>query len=135
MPFSPIRNGYSSIPWRLPRYCTMRTRLVEICSVTRSSSSRTQSATYSSNPYRVSIPSPRSPRDIGGEAAILEPAEKTPQLDAGNRLVLEDGKQDFDGVEHHALALTVYTALDSRTKRPCRSYSPDSSISLRSMKT
>ena len=39
----------------------MRSRRVEVCSVTRWSSTITQSETYSSMPWRVSVPSPRSP--------------------------------------------------------------------------
>ena len=61
MPRSSIRNGYSFVPCRLPRYLTIRSRRVEICSLTRWSSRITQSETYSSRPCRVSVPSPRSP--------------------------------------------------------------------------
>ena len=61
MPCSSIRNGYSLVPWAVPRYLTMRRRRVEIWSVTRWSSKITQSETYSSRPWRVSVPSPRSP--------------------------------------------------------------------------
>ena len=33
MPSSSIRNGYSLVPWAEPRYLTIRSRRVEICSV------------------------------------------------------------------------------------------------------
>ena len=61
MPFSSIRKGYSLVPWAVPRYLTMRSLRVESCSVTRWSRTMTQSETYSSRPWRVSVPSPRSP--------------------------------------------------------------------------
>ena len=60
-PSSSIRNGYSLVPCAEPRYFTIRSRRVEICSVTRWSSTITASETYSSSPWRVKVPSPRSP--------------------------------------------------------------------------
>ncbi len=56
-----MRNGYSLVPCSEPRYLRIRSRRVEVCSVTRWSSTITQSETYSSMPWRVSVPSPRSP--------------------------------------------------------------------------
>lgn len=50
MPPSSIRNGYSLVPWLEPRYLTMRSRRVDMFSLTRWSSMMTQSATYSSSP-------------------------------------------------------------------------------------
>src|SRR5579859_2459688 len=50
IPLSSIRNGYSLVPWEEPRYFITRRRRVEICSLTRWSSTITQSATYSSSP-------------------------------------------------------------------------------------
>ena len=61
MPLSPIRNGYSFVPCSDPRYFSTRSRRVDVCSMTRWSSTITQSETYSSMPCRVSEPSPRSP--------------------------------------------------------------------------
>eukprot|EP01085_Mycamoeba_gemmipara_P000153 Mycagemm_TRINITY_DN9805_c0_g1::TRINITY_DN9805_c0_g1_i1::g.153::m.153 type:complete len:105 gc:universal TRINITY_DN9805_c0_g1_i1:488-174(-) len=61
MPLWSIRNGYSLVPWNDPRYLIMRSRRVEILLVTLWSSRITQSETYSSNPCRVSEPSPFSP--------------------------------------------------------------------------
>ena len=61
IPDSPMRNGYSLVPCSEPRYFRMRSRRVDVCSVTRWSSTITQSDTYSSMPWRVSVPSPRSP--------------------------------------------------------------------------
>ena len=58
---SPMRNGYSFVPCSEPRYLRIRSRRVEVCSVTRWSRTITQSETYSSMPWRVSVPSPRSP--------------------------------------------------------------------------
>ena len=49
-PGSPIRNGYSLVPCSEPRYLRTRRRRVEVCSVTRWSSTITQSDTYSSMP-------------------------------------------------------------------------------------
>ena len=61
MPSSSMRNGYSLVPCAEPRYFTTRNRRVVIWSCTRLSSSTTQSDTYSSRPWRVNCPSPRSP--------------------------------------------------------------------------
>ena len=61
MPLSSMRNGYSLVPWSEPRYFTTRRRRVEVCSVIRWSRKITQSETYSSRPWRVSVPSPFSP--------------------------------------------------------------------------
>ena len=61
IPSSSIRNGYSFVPWADPRYLTMRSLRVETWSMTRLSRRMTQSETYSSSPWRVSVPSPRSP--------------------------------------------------------------------------
>src|SRR5665811_85128 len=61
IPSSSIRNVYSLVPWVEPRYLTTRKRREEVCSLTRWSSTITQSETYSSEPWRVSVPSPRSP--------------------------------------------------------------------------
>ena len=64
MPFSSIRKGYSLVPWVLPRYLMICSLRVEICSLVRWSSKMTQSETYSSKPWRVKVPSPRSPVTI-----------------------------------------------------------------------
>ena len=56
-----MRNGYSLVPCREPRYLSTRSRRVEVWPWTRWSSTMTQSETYSSIPLRVSDPSPRSP--------------------------------------------------------------------------
>ena len=49
-PDSPIRNGYSLVPCSEPRYLRIRSRRVEVCSITRWSRTITQSETYSSMP-------------------------------------------------------------------------------------
>ena len=61
IPRSVMRNGYSFVPWVDPRYFRIRSRRVEISSVTRWSSRITQSETYSSMPCRVSWSRPGSP--------------------------------------------------------------------------
>ena len=68
MPSSSIRNGYSLVPCVVPRYLTMRSRRVETWSRTRWSSRITQSETYSSRPWRVSVPVAALAGDDGGDA-------------------------------------------------------------------
>ena len=59
-PFSPMRKGYSLVPWADPRYLTTRRRRVETWFSSRWSRRITQSETYSSRPCRVRAPWPRS---------------------------------------------------------------------------
>ena len=96
MPSSSIRNGYSFVPCVVPRYFTIRSRRVEICSVTRWSRKITQSETYSSRPWRVSVPSPRSPVMTAVTPSVLEPAEQPPQLGAQDGRVGEPAEQRLD---------------------------------------
>ena len=60
-PVSVIRKGNSLVACAEPRYFATRSRRVETSSVTRWSSTTTQSDTYSSMPWRVSVSTPRSP--------------------------------------------------------------------------
>ena len=60
-PGASMRKGYSLVPCVEPRYLTTRMRRVKTVSITRLSSRITQSETYSSRPWRVRVPSPRSP--------------------------------------------------------------------------
>ena len=40
--------------------------------------------------------------DDGGDAALLQPGEQTPQLGAQDAGIAESGKERLDGVEHDA---------------------------------
>ena len=91
------------MPCSEPRYFTTRKRRVAIWSTTRWSSRITQSATYSSSPCRVRVPSPRSAVMTAVTPLSFEPAEEPAQLRAQDRLVGQAGKQRLDRVEHHAL--------------------------------
>ena len=99
MPCSSMRNGYSFVPWAEPRYLTTRRRRVEICSWTRWSSRMTQSETYSSRPWRVSVPSPRSPVMMAVTPLSLSQLEQPAQFGAQDRLVRQAAEQRLDGVQ------------------------------------
>ncbi len=103
MPRSSIRNGYSLVPWTLPRYLTMRRRRVETWSSTRWSSRMTQSETYSSSPWRVSVPSPRSP--VMTAVTPLSLSQRNSRRSSARRIAWfrQAAEERLDGVEHHAL--------------------------------
>ena len=86
-----------------PRYFTTRRRRVEIWSLTRWSSRITQSETYSSRPWRVSVAVAALAGDDGGHALVLEPAEQAAQLGAQDGVVGQAGEQRLERVQHHAL--------------------------------
>ncbi len=129
MPDSPIRNGYSLVPCSDPRYLRIRRRLVEVCAVTRWSSTMTQSETYSSMPERVSLPSPRSPvitavtpRSFSQPNRRRSSARSTPVFsNAPNRVSIVSTTT--------RLAPTSSIAAPRRRNSPSRSQSPASSIS------
>ena len=73
--------------------------------------------------------------DDGGDALVLEPAEQPAQLGAQDGLVGQAGEERLDRVQHHALGADGVDRVPRRTNSPSRSYSPVSSISLRSMWT
>ena len=102
-PRSSMRNGYSLVPWDEPRYLTTRSRRVETCSLTRWSSRITQSETYSSSPWRVSCPSPRSPVITAVTPWSL--SQRNSRRSSARRIawLLKPGEQRLDGVEHHPL--------------------------------
>ena len=103
IPRRSIRNGYSLVPWLEPRYFTMRSRRVEIWSLTRWSSKMTQSETYSSSPCRVSVSVPRSPVMTAVMPRVLQPREQPAQLGAQHAGVAQPGEQRLDRVEDDAL--------------------------------
>ena len=74
--------------------------------------------------------------DDGRDALVLEPAEQPAQLGAQDRLVGQPGEERLDGVQHDPLGPDLHrSSQPRRTNSPSRSYSPVSSISLRSMWT
>ena len=52
-------------------------------------------------PWRVRVPSPRSPVINGGDALVLQPAEEAAQLGAQDELVGEPREQGLHRVQHH----------------------------------
>ena len=98
-----MRAGYSLVPCAEPRYLTIRSRRVAIWSLTRWSRKITQSLTYSSRPWRVSVLLALLAGDDGGDALVLEPAEEPAQLGAQDGLVGQAGEERLEGVEHDAL--------------------------------
>ena len=103
MPSSSIRNGYSLVPCAVPRYLTTRSRRVETWSVTRWSSRITQSETYSSRPWRVSVPSPRSP--VMTAVTPLSLSQRNSRRSSARRIASfgQAAEERLDGVEHDAL--------------------------------
>ena len=99
MPSLLIRNGYSSVPWMLPRYLTMRSRRVAIWFMTRWSSVMTQSATYSSSPYLVIVRSPRSPVTTAVTPRSLSQRKSLAELRPEDRLVGKAGEEGFERVD------------------------------------
>jgi hypothetical protein len=79
-PFSPIRKGYSFVPCSVPRYFRMRSRRVEVCWMTRWSSTITQSETYSSMPEPGEGAFAALDGKDGRDAAFLQPAEQPAQF-------------------------------------------------------
>ena len=113
----------------------MRSRRVETCSFTRWSSRITQSDTYSSSPWRVSCPSPRSPvittdtpRSLRKRNSRRSSARRIASL-----LKLENSDSMVSSTTR--FAPTDWMAKSRRRNSPSRSYSPLSSISLRSIST
>src|SRR5690349_2072207 len=101
IPSSSIRNGYSFVPCAAPRNLTIRRRRVEIWVSTRWSSTITQSETYSSLAGDRSVAALAC--DDGGDALVLEPAEKAPELRAEDGAVLEAGEEGLQRIQHDAL--------------------------------
>ncbi len=95
MPFSSIRNGYSFVPWVEPRYLTTRKRREETCSLTRWSSTMTQSETYSSSPWRVSVAFAAFAGDDGGHAFVFQPAKEAAQFRAQDERIGQAGEERF----------------------------------------
>ena len=116
--------GTRCVPCVEPRYLTTRRRRVETWSSTRWSSEITQSETYSSRPWRVRVPSPRSPvmtavtpRSLSQRnrrrssarrsAALVKPANSTSSVSRTTRLAPIDVDRE---VEAHEQALEVVVA-------------------------
>ena len=101
-PRAEIRNGNSLVPCTDPRYLTTRSRRVEISSVTRWSSTITQSVTYSSIPCRVRLLSPRSPVTMA--VTPRSSSQRASRLSSrpDSRVVAERAEQHLDGVQHDA---------------------------------
>ena len=136
MPCSSMRNGYSFVPWVEPRYLTMRRRRVEISSRMRWSSRITQSETNSSMPCRVSL----SGRSRSAVMTVVSPFS----LSQPNRRRISARRMPGFGNSPKSASMvsrttrfapTLWTASAMRMKRPSRSYSPVSAISLREMCT
>ncbi len=134
-PCSSIRVGYSFVPCAEPRYLTIRRRRVAIWLMTRWSRKITQSLTYSSRPWRVSVLAALLAGDDRGHALVLEPAEQPAQFRPQDGLVGQPGEQRLQGVEHDPLGADRCRSSRQPDEQPSRSYSPVSSISLRSMWT
>ena len=132
MPRSSIRNGYSLVPWLEPRYLRIRSRRVAICPATRLSSRITQSATYSSRPWRVRPVSPRSAVMIAVTPLVF--SQRKRRRNSARRIaVLVSPEKSASMVSITTrLAPMPSIACSSRMNSPPRSYSPVSSISLRS---
>ena len=122
------------MPCAEPRYLTMRRRRVAVSSFTRWLKTTTKSATYSSRPWRVMCRSPLSPVTIAvtprsashWKRRLISARMMTSSLNAEKRTSMVSSTT--------RLAPTASISAPSRTKRPSRSYSPVSSISLRSMR-
>ena len=63
----------------------------------------TQSETYSSNPCRVRVPSPRSPVMTAVTPLLLHPFEEPPQFRAKNADVRESTEQRLQRIQHDTL--------------------------------
>ena len=74
--------------------------------------------------------------DDGGDALVLQPAEEPPQLGPQDPLVGQAAENRDSMVSRTTRFAPISSIIEpSRTKRPSRSYSPVSSISLRSTRT
>ena len=135
MPRPSIRNGYSFVPWAEPRYFTTRRRRVVTWSCTRLSSRITQSETYSSIPYRVSCPSPRSPVMMAVTPRSFSQPNR--RRSSARKIALSVRLENRASIVSSTtrFAPTLSIAKPSRTNMPSRSYSPLSSISDRSRRT
>ena len=91
------------VPCSEPRYLRIRSRRVEVCSVTRWSRTITQSETYSSMPWRVSVPSPRSPVITAVTPRSLSQPNRRRSSARSDGRVGERAEQRLDRVDHDAL--------------------------------
>ena len=134
-PCSSIMNGYSFVPWAEPRYLTIRMRRVAICSATLWLRKITQSATYSSRPKRVRVRSPCSPVMTAVTPRVFRKPNR--RLSSARRItsLVKPEKRVSTVSSTTRFAPMVSMAWPRRMKSPSRSYSPVSSISLRSMCT
>ena len=130
MPRSVIRNGYSLVPCREPRYFTTRRRRVDTSSWTRWSRETTQSETYSSMPNRVRLPSsPRSPVTTTVRSRSLHHRNSRP---SSPRMIASLGSAlNSSSIVSSTtrFAPTDSTAAASRMNSPSRSKAPVSTIS------
>ena len=134
-PPSSIRKGTSSVSWPEPRYFSTRSRRVEIWSLTRWSRVITQSEMYSSSPWRVRPLSPRSAVTIA--VTPFSFSQRNNRRSSARRMPGLGSPAKRTSRVSIAIRLAPIESMANpiRMKRPSRSYSPDSSISLRSMRT
>jgi hypothetical protein len=129
-PCAPIRNGYSFVPCRVPRYLSTRRRRVDVCSVTRWSRTITQSETYSSMPWRVSAPSPRSPVITAVTPRSL--SQPNSRRSSARKMLTSSKAPNSVSIVSSTtrLAPTSSMAAPMRMNRPSRSQEPASCRSL-----
>jgi len=99
MPSLLIRKGYSSVPWMLPRYLTMRKAPGRDLVHDPVVKVMTQSATYSSRPYLVIVRSPTLAGDNSSYTTILEPEKEPAQLRPEDRFIAKAGEESFQGID------------------------------------
>src|SRR4051812_46305815 len=135
IPRSPMRNGYSSPLCAEPLYFT--TRMVRVATWWLSWTLRliTQSLTYSSRPWRVSVPSPCSP--VMTTVTPFSFSQRKSRRSSARRMAKFVSPEKSDSMVSSS---TRFAPMDSmacarRTKSPSRLYSPVSSISCRSTET
>src|SRR4030095_3537037 len=102
MPVSSIRKGCSLVPRVRPRYLMICSLRVEICSLVRWSSRITQSDTYSSNPWRVKVLSPRSPVTIAVTPLSFSQRNKRRNSARKMDVLGQAGENGFDGVQDNS---------------------------------
>src|SRR5215475_10496349 len=73
------------------------------------------------------------PGNDGRHSLVLEPAKQTAKLRAQNGRVGKTGENRFDGIQNHPFCAYGIDGVAQTDKQASRSYSPVSSISLRSI--
>ena len=127
-PLLSIMNGVSSALWLDPRYFTIRSRRVEISFSTRWSSRITQSDTYSSSPWRVRVPSPRSAVITAVTSRSFNQVNRRRSSDRRLAWSFSDEKSTSSESMTTRFAPTASMAAPRRMNRPSSPYEPVSSI-------